>query len=339
MDPVTHALSSLAVARVAGKSLPRFGTAMIVAAGLAPDLDYASYILGPHAFLQLHLTLLHSAAGSLLLACILAGAFCYLDRKHPAKVARTPVKFLSALAACCAGILTHLALDLCNADGVQLLWPFKAGWWASDIAADIDIWIIAILAVGIVLPYLFRLISEEIGEHRRGPAGRGAAIAVLLLTIGYLSYRATLHSRAVNLLLSREYHGRIALSAGAFPDSSSPFDWRGVIVTDNTIEEVNVALGPGKEANTDRSLTHYKPEDSPEVTAGEKAAATAQFLKYARFPIASVRRMEADYRFEVHDLRFAPDDTAPSNVFVRVDLDSDFRVKHESFLFASSPNP
>jgi len=339
VDPVTHALSSLAVARVAGKSLPRFGTAMIVAAGLAPDFDYASYLLGPRAFLQIHLTLLHSAAGSLLLACVLAAAFCYLDRKRPAKIARAPLKFRSALAACCAGIFAHLALDLCNPDGVQLLWPFKGGWMSSDIAADIDTWIIVILTVGIVLPYLFRLISEEIGEHKRTPAGQSAAIVVLLLTIVYLGYRATLHSRAVNLLLAREYHGRIALSAGAFPESTSPFDWRGVVVTDNTIEEANVTLRPGREASTDQSLTHYKPEDSPEVTAGEKAAATVQFLKYARFPIASVRRMEADYRFEVHDLRFASDDTGPSNVFVRVDLDSDFRVRDERFLFASSPNP
>ena len=46
MEPVTHALTSLALARVGQRRLPRFGTAMLVVAGVAPDLDYASYLGG-----------------------------------------------------------------------------------------------------------------------------------------------------------------------------------------------------------------------------------------------------------------------------------------------------
>jgi membrane-bound metal-dependent hydrolase YbcI (DUF457 family) len=339
VDPITHALSSLAVARVAGRRLPRFGTAMIVVAGLAPDLDYASYFLGPRGLLYLHRALLHSFLGFLTLAAAIAAAFCYLDRRRPPKAGTAPLRFRNAFAACVAGAGIHVAFDLCNPDGVQLFWPFQTGWPSWDLVANVDSWIIGILAAGIVLPHLFRLVNEEIGDRRKGPGARRAAIAVVLLTIGYLGYRATLHGRAVDLLLSREYHGRVALSAGAFPESSSPFQWRGLVATDNTIEEVEVPVGPGREFSSEQSLTRYKPQEAPVLELGEKTAVTAEFLKYARFPLASVRRLEAGYRFEVHDLRFAPDDSGPTNVFVRVDFGSDLQVKSESFLFASSPNP
>jgi hypothetical protein len=109
-------------------------------------------------------------------------------------------------------------------------------------------------------------------------------------------------------------------------------------VTDNSIEEVPVPLGPGEEFDPNISVTHYKPEDSPTLDIGEKTPAAAKFLTYASLPLASVHRREAGYRFEIHDLRFAPDDYEPANVFVRVDFDSNLQIKHEEFHFASSPN-
>jgi hypothetical protein len=64
-----------------------------------------------------------------------------------------------------------------------------------------------------------------------------------------------------------------------------------------------------------------------------------EFLKYAQLPIASVRRIEADYRVEVRDARFPEGDTDPANIFARIDLDSQFRIRSQGLFFASSPNP
>ena len=75
MEPVTHALTSLALARVGQRRLPRFGTAMLVVAGVAPDLDYASYLGGASSFLRYDRTLLHSLLSSFVLAIALAAAF------------------------------------------------------------------------------------------------------------------------------------------------------------------------------------------------------------------------------------------------------------------------
>lgn len=324
--------------------MPRFGTAMLVVSGIAPDLDYASYLGGAHAFMQFHRSALHSVAGSALMACAIAGAFCALDKRLPSRKsaqakAFARLAFGPALAVCAIGAASHILLDLMSGAGVQLLWPFRAHWSAGNLINDFDLWILLVLVAGLLLPLLFRLVNEEVGERKKGPGGSRAAVVTLLLLSAYMGARAYLHSEAIDLLLSREFHGRVPLEAGAFPETSAPFHWRGLAVTDNTIEEVEVPLGPGEEFNPDRSLTHYKPVDSPALDIGEKTAAAARFLRYAQFPIASVQRLEAGYRVEVSDLRFASGDTEPANVFVRVDLDSDLQVRREVYLFASSPNP
>jgi hypothetical protein len=110
-------------------------------------------------------------------------------------------------------------------------------------------------------------------------------------------------------------------------------------VTDNTIQEVAVPLAPGTQFDPDRSLTEYKPQPSPALSAGQATASTRLYLKYARFPLASVAQREDGYRFEVHDLQFAGDDMSPENTFVRVDLDSAMRVMSAKILFAASPGP
>jgi len=316
----------------------------MLVSGLAPDLDYASYFGGPAAFLKFHRTLFHSLTGAAVLSCVVAGAFCLIDRKVPPKknIQRKtpePLSFGRALVPSAIGGAGHIVLDVASGVGVQLLWPFRTHWSSWPLTTNLDLWILILLIAGLLLPLLFRLVNEEVGERRKAGGVSRAAIFTLFLVAAYLGVRAEMHSRAIDLLLAREYHGRVALSAGAFPQSSTPFDWRGVVVTDGTIEEADVPLGPGEEFDPNRSLTHYKPEDSPALDAAQETADVKTFLKYAEFPMASVQRIEDGYRVEVHDLRFASDDLAPSNVFVRVDFDSGVRMRNQAILFAASPNP
>jgi membrane-bound metal-dependent hydrolase YbcI (DUF457 family) len=342
LEPLTHTLTSLAFARAGQRRLPRFGTAMLIVSGIAPDLDYLSYLGGAHAFMRFHRTVLHSLSGSALMACIVAGIFWALDRKYPrravAEKSRAPLAFPGALAVCAIGAAGHLLLDLASGVGVQLLWPFKIYWSAWDLVTNFDLWILLLLAVGLLLPLLFKLVNEEVGERKRR-TGRLAGFVTLFLLAFYFGAKEKLHSQAVDLLLAREYHGRIPLSAGAFPEGSAPFDWRGVVVTDDTLETIDVPVGLDQPFDSNSSITHYKPQDSPELELGEKNPATTQFLEYARFPIAKVQRIEADYRFEVRDLRFEAEDTEPANVLLRIDLDSRLRIRRKEFRFASSTEP
>jgi membrane-bound metal-dependent hydrolase YbcI (DUF457 family) len=341
VEPATHALTSLALARAGQGRLPRFGTAIILAAGLAPDLDYASYLGGAGAFLRFHRGALHSLAGAALLVGLTAGAFCLMDRSqrrsHVANGQR--LRFFPALITGAVGAAGHIVLDLASGTGVQLFWPFHTRQYAWNVVANLDPWILIALAGALLLPQLLRMVSEEIGESKKLVRGRAAAIAVLAVLAAYLGARAAFHGHAVDLLLARDYRGRAALSAGAFPSSTSPFEWRGVVATEDTVEEISVPLGPGREFDAERGLTHYKPEDSPALRAGQGAAATQTYLEYARFPLASITRLEDGYRFELHDLQFAFGDLAAENIFVRVDLDSGLHMVRQEFLFAASPNP
>ena len=344
MEPFTHTFTSLAIARAGRPRLPRFGTIMLVVAGLAPDLDYASYFGGADAFMRFHRTVLHSFAGVIALSCAVAGMFCLMDRKFPARktsitVSPGPLKFLAALIVCLAGTIGHVLLDLASGVGVQLLWPFHVHWSAWNLVTDFSPWILLFLVAGLLLPLLFQLVNEEVGERRKNRGVGRAAIVTLMVSAAYLGACAHFRGQAVDTLLSHEYHERSPLSAGAFPVTSTPFDWRGVVVTDDTLEEVEVPLGAGDKFDPDSSLTRYKPPESAALSLGEKNALTSEYLTYARFPLASVERVEDDYRFEVHDLQFAPDDTGPSNIFVRIDFTSGLQIRREGLHFASAPNP
>ena len=344
MEPFTHAFTSLALGKAGDRWMPRFGLAMLVTAGVSPDLDYASYLAGPGAFLRLHRTLFHSLAGGAVLACAIAAAFYVLDKKWPqSHVAQDkkypPLSFWAALAVCAIGIAGHILLDVASGVGVQLLWPFRLGWYRWNLDGNLDPWILLLLVAGLLLPLLFRLVNEEVGDRRKGRGGSRAATVTLILVVAYFGWRWHLHDQAVNLLMSREFHNRIALSAAAFPDETSPFDWRGVAVTDNTVEDLNVSLAPSADYDPDRSRTHFKPDDSAVLEAGRKTADAQRFLTYAAMPAATVTPLEDGYRFEIHDMRFASDDLDPANIFVRVDFDSHLRIRSQQFLFASSPNP
>jgi len=344
VEPVTHALASLALARAGQRRLPRFGTAMLVTSGVLPDFDYASYFGGASAFMRFHRSALHSLVGSAVLACAIAGAFCVLDRKWPQKKpaqlsSASPLRFVPALAICAIGIAGHILLDLASGVGIQLLWPFHAHWTSWDLATNFDPWVTGLLIAGLLLPILFKLVNEEVTSGQRKRTGERSAVLTLLLLVAYFGARAHYRSAAINLLLSREYHGRVALSADAFPEPSSPFAWRGIVGTDNTLEEVEVPLNHPDDFDSNDSTTRYKPEDSPALEAAEKSSAAADFLVYARIPIANVRHVEADFAVEIRDARFPPDDDEPANIFLRIELDTNAQIRREAFLFASSPNP
>jgi inner membrane protein len=343
VEPVTQALTSLAVARAGQRQLPRHGTAIVLVAGLAPALDYASYLGGAGTFLRFHRALLHSVGGAVFVACAAAAVFLAID-KRPGRAetkanAKPPLRLVPALIAALVGAGVHVLLGVASGVGVSLLWPFRPQRYAWNLLTNLDPWILIFLLAGLLIPELLRLVSEEIGDRKKRERGRTAAILALAAFACYVGARVVLHARAAGLLMSSDYNKATPLSGDAFPSSGSLLDWRGVAVTDNTIEAVRVPLGPGEQFNPDGSVTYYKPQPSPALTAGQAAASTRLYLKYARFPLASVTQREDGYRFEVHDLQFASDDMSPENTFVRVDLDSGMRVVSERILFAASPEP
>lgn len=339
METLTHALIALTLARAGQKLLPRYGLAMLVVPGVAADLDFLSYFGGPSAYLRFHRGVLHSVLGSVVLVCVLALVFWAVARRAAAKNSALNLprlSFLSAAVVCGVAVAVHLLFDLASGIGVQLLWPFREKWTAWDLVNALDPWVLVVLVLGLALPEVLRLVSEEIGERNREPRGRVAAIVTLLLLLLYFGARAGLHSRAVGELNAREYHGAPPLAVGAFPSSISPLDWRGVVSTDNDIEVIEISLAPGAGFDPERAVRHYKPEESAALEAGQNTAAARTFLRYARFPLAALERGDEGYRFTLRDMRFPAGDGSADNILVRVELDADLRVMSEEFRCANS---
>src|SRR5712691_8950517 len=167
MEPITHAVASLTLARAGLNRASRLATPMVLVSGLAADLDWLSLLGGPAAFLRGHRTATHSLAGTAAITVATAVLFWFLGRRHPS----APVRWPRALLVCACGAGAHLLLDLTNSYGVKLIWPFGEKWFAWDVVAYLDPWILILLLLGLLIPGLFRLVSEEIGAP---PKHRGA---------------------------------------------------------------------------------------------------------------------------------------------------------------------
>jgi hypothetical protein len=136
------------------------------------------------------------------------------------------------------------------------------------------------------------------------------------------------------VLLSRDYHGEPPQRAGAFASSSSPLEWRGVVATSTTLEELDLSMLSGGSFDPDQALAHYKPEESAAITAAQNTDDAKLFLSYARFPLASVAPRDHGFEVELRDLRFPAGDHSADNVIVSVRVDGHSQVSDESLRYA-----
>ena len=117
------------------------------------------------------------------------------------------IRFGPALAVCAAGAGAHLILDLTNVYGLKLLWPFAQRWYAWDLAASIDPLLLILLAGGLLLPLVFRLVGEEIGARTRRES-QWPAFVLLAMVALYFGVRVVSHARVLAVVNSRSMPGR-----------------------------------------------------------------------------------------------------------------------------------
>ena len=341
MDPATHTLFSFAIARAGANRLTRGATGLLLVSGVAADLDLLSYFAGPNTFYRLHGTLLHSVAGSAALALAIAGLAVLLDRRLAANRNRpsgyAPLRFSGVLAACAIGCAGHLLLDFFSDNPIRLWWPFRSSWSCLNFTPTFDVWIFLVLLAGSALPALFRLINEEIGERKKGMRISKGAFAALLLVAAAMGWRGWMHRRAEDLLFSREYHGAAPVRSAAFPEITTPFAWRGVVATDNTLETIEVSFAPGSVFDPDRSIREYKPDPSPALDTAERTSTAQLFSACAQFPAASFQQADDGYRLVLRDLRYASAVHGFPHLIAEVDLNPQLQVTREELRFAKRP--
>ena len=327
MDPLTHVVVNIAASRAGLNKVSRLATPMLIVTGVAADLDWLTALTGPRAFLLGHRTITDSLCGAAGIAILTALCFTIATRKHPS----SPIRFSRALVICLIGAALHTLFDLTNSYGVKLFWPFNDKWYALDSVAQFDVIILVILAAGIFLPMLFRLVGDEIGAQRK-TKGVFSAVFALALVFAYVGARYILHERAVTLINSRLYNGAPPLAVGAFPDSPSPFHWAGVIITETTMlrAEVPVVIGV---YDPFAAKIIYKPEESSALDAARASATASLFLSFARFPRAHVEHNDRGYHVEITDMRFEIGTPPAHSMAAAIDVDDHAKVIHEELKF------
>ncbi|HSC77173.1 MAG TPA: metal-dependent hydrolase [Candidatus Acidoferrales bacterium] len=313
MDPLTHTITGWLAARAGLDRAAPYATATLLVAANIPELDVLQTLGGSAFYLAHHRTWSHSLVGAAVLGAGVGLAFWKLAQRRGLPA---PAKKLAALGV--LGAFTHLLLDWMTAGGAQLLWPVHRAWLALDLLPQMDLWLLVALVLGVALPSLFRLITEEIGARStRGGIRAGAWVALAALVVLTMG-RAILHTEATAQLEARLYEGRTPLRIGAFPMPLNPFRWVGVVETESTSEVVTLTLlGRAEESEQ----TFYKPAASPVADAALATDEARIFLAWARFPHATVTpRVDHGWRVELRDLR-AGTEARDSLATLRIELD------------------
>jgi inner membrane protein len=329
MDNLTHTAIGLFLGRMGLGRWSARGTAIVVVAANIPDIDVVSWAGGPLSYLAYHRHLTHS----LLLMPVMALAAVALVRL----VGRKPVQWRGAFFAALAAVASHLALDWTNVYGIRLLLPFSGRWLRADITGVVDLWIWALLAVGIAGPFLARLVGSEIGSSnaRERHHGRGFAWFVVTAVLFYDCARGVLHGRAQASLASRLYEGAVPVRVAAMPDPLNPFKWRGIVETSAAfvLEDINLAT------NTEigRGAVIHKPDAEPAIDAARQSTTFQAFLRFSQFPVWRVTphpALEDGRVVEAFDLRFGT--PAAPGFAARAVLDGRMRVVESSFQFGGA---
>jgi inner membrane protein len=164
--------------------------------------------------------------------------------------------------------------------------------------------LLVLLISGLALPSLFSLVNDEIGARAKGPRGRLAAIIALAgvcFTWGLRDYE---HRRAVNALDARLYKEAEPLRVSAFPAILNPFQWYGLVETNNFFATMPVdSLAPDVDPQGQMRI-RFKPEETPVTLVAKKSYLGRVYLDWAQYPITETDQLESGYLVRFRDLRF-----------------------------------
>ena len=332
MDPLTHALASYTLKRAAFPRVTRPVTLAIVVAGTIADVDLLSSYFGPSAYLTFYRTCFHSLVAAFVFSLLVTLPFFFFSSKNAENRSARVTIFIAALAAA----LLHLFVDVLQSAGVELFWPFSPRRFAMDWLPSLDLWVLAILLAGILLPLLSGLVTEEIGARSKGPRGRLGASLALAALILYLVVRFIYHGSAIAALESRTYRGELPRKVAAFAESSSPFRWHGIVETERALHDVEVPVGPGADFDPSAAITTYKPEPSPALDAARNSAVARRFLQIARFPKATVEQTPGGFHVILRAFPYGRDPSSGLRVQALINTDPSGKVLSEEHAWVPS---
>ena len=329
-------LTGACISRAGFNRATTYSTAVWVLASELPDIDIVYYLSGGGVeYFAHHRGWTHTfIAAPLNAALVVGGVYLYsrwrkppaVDPGHipiPRQQPRWGLLFLFGILAS----FGHILLDYVTAYGVRPFEPFNFTWYSYDIVSIIEPLWMAAMALALVLPFFFGLVSEEVGEHKHGPKGRGWAIAALIFMLALWGYRDYQHRRALSALNSVLYHGSTAGRASAYPYMVNPYTWHGVVDTRDFYQTAQVNSRTGETDDTESGHTYYKPEETPITIAAKRTRLGQVYLDWAVYPmIETLPEPDGGWEVRFYDLRYAFPGRSSTVLGAYVLLDKDLHV-------------
>ena len=307
MDPVTHLLTGACLGRSRLNRKTGLATLTLTLAAEAPDLDVISYFRGSIAGLQHHRGFTHSLLGIPLVGIVVVAAVygIYRFRSRSGWQPKLPPRWGLLFGYGCLAAAVHLLQDFTNNYGVRPFDPFYCKWYSGDLVFIIDPLMLLALFLGLVLPSLFGLISEEVGAKKGRFRGTGGARFALLCLVALISVRAFEHARAVTALQSLTYRGEEAVHVSAFPNPVNFFAWNGVVETKDFFELLPVESNAGEVDPHNLAVVRYKPQETAVTLAAKKSYLGRVYLDWGQYPLVQQTNLEGNrYLVTFTDLRF-----------------------------------
>lgn len=204
MDNLTHTLFAATLARTPLARAGRGTTAALLLASNAPDIDVVSLAGGTISYVHWHRGPTHGVLGiaglGVLTAAVVWSAYRLADRRRPGPERLPAASFGMLTAVSMLAVGFHVLMDLPTSYGTRLLSPFDWHWYAFDWLPIIDIYLLAILAIGLIFGSL-----GDAGAAAARPSGRRttqsasrrmATVVLVLMGVNY-GLRATAHHQAL----------------------------------------------------------------------------------------------------------------------------------------------
>lgn len=239
MEPVTHVLTGACMARAGLNRRAAYATLAMAIAAELPDIDSLWAIRGPVQAFQHHRGITHTFLGVPFEAGLVVLVVYGVHRWRLARYAKrtrlapvgdhvrverpltaAPVRWGLLYWFAILALLSHLLLDYTNNYGLRPFYPFNPHWYEASIVFIFDPVIFGLLIIGLIAPWIFRLVSSEVGSRKSRFTGTGWPRAALLLIVVFWAVRWVEHQRALQLAEMQSLES--PASAEAADQSSEP---------------------------------------------------------------------------------------------------------------------